>query len=196
MSHHPRSSAAIGAIAAVAAVAIAAPSAGTAAAIPAHAAGSCAAASSAPSPGQLDRAARATLCLLDQERARHGLRPLRANPRLAAAAGGHSADMVRRHYFSHTAPGNLSFATRIVRTRYVRGARGWSLGENIAWASGSGASPAAIVRMWMRSPGHRANVLAPGFREIGIGIAHGVPSTGGAGGGGGATYTTDFGRRS
>ena len=43
----------------------------------------------------------------------------------------------------------------------------------------------------MNSPGHRANILSGSFRAIGIGIAAGTPY----GGGGGATYTTDFGRR-
>ena len=47
-----------------------------------------------------------------------------------------------------------------------------------------------IVGDWMRSPGHRANILSPTFRAIGIGIANGTPSRDS-----GATYTTDFGRR-
>jgi uncharacterized protein YkwD len=42
----------------------------------------------------------------------------------------------------------------------------------------------------MNSPGHRGNILSRSFRSVGIGIAAGTPS-----GGGGATYTTDFGRR-
>jgi uncharacterized protein YkwD len=44
----------------------------------------------------------------------------------------------------------------------------------------------------MASPGHRANILAPRYREVGIGIAVGAPVRGS---GAGATYTTDFGRR-
>ena len=43
----------------------------------------------------------------------------------------------------------------------------------------------------MNSPPHRANILSSSFRSIGIGIAYGTPV-----GGGGGTYTTDFGRRS
>ena len=46
----------------------------------------------------------------------------------------------------------------------------------------------------MESPGHRANILRAEFREIGIGIAHGVPPTL-LPGERGATYTTDFGSR-
>ncbi len=90
--------------------------------------------------------------------------------------------MVRRHYFGHG-----DFAGRIRRAGY----RGWTLGENIAWGSLQWSTPAAIVDMWMHSPGHRANILRPQFREIGIGIAVGAPQrcVGGA-----ATYTTDFGK--
>jgi uncharacterized protein YkwD len=45
----------------------------------------------------------------------------------------------------------------------------------------------------MNSPGHRANILSHSYRSVGIGIAAGTPYGGGTGGG--ATYTTDFGRR-
>lgn len=148
------------------------------------------------SPAENPRAAhRATLCLLNQERAAHGLRPLRANGALASAASGHSHDMVRRSFFDHTAPGNVTFIDRIRRARYSpRGS--WSVGENIAWGSGSLAEPASIVANWMRSPGHRANILDGRFRSIGLGIARGVPIDASAAmARSGATYTTDFGSR-
>ena len=64
---------------------------------------------------------------------------------------------------------------RIRRTGYTSGARGWSLGENIAWGSGRLATAAQIHRAWMSSPGHRANILQRSFREIGIGIETGAP---------------------
>jgi uncharacterized protein YkwD len=133
---------------------------------------------------------RATLCVLNAERAKHRLRPLRLNRKLAAAARGHSGAMASRHFFSHNSLNGASFLERIRRTGYLRGARSWSVGENIAWGSGRLATPRAIGRAWMNSPGHRANILSRSFRAIGIGIAAGTPS-----GSGGATYTTDFGRR-
>jgi len=64
------------------------------------------------------------------------------------------------------------------------------VGENIAWGSGSLATPREIERGWMRSPRHRANILSQRFREIGAGVAAGTPERAG-----GATYTTDFGTR-
>lgn len=137
----------------------------------------------------------ATLCLLNRERAAHGLGPLRANDALTRAARGHSSNMVSRRFFDHTAPGNVTFVERIKRARYApRG--GWAVGENLAWGSGSLAQPLSIVASWMRSPGHRANILNGRFRAIGIGIARGIPiSASAAVARSGATYTTDFGSR-
>ncbi len=180
MSLHPR----LLAVALVsAAAAFAAPSAGAAQVHP------CAGVAAMPAAGALNATANATLCLLNEQRAEHDLRPLKLDAKLAVAAKGHSADMVKRSYFSHTAPGNVTFATRILRTHFASGAARWTIGENLAWGSGTTASPAAIVKMWMHSPEHRANILDPAYREIGIGIARGVPT----GHATGATYTTDFG---
>ncbi len=140
-------------------------------------------------------ATQAILCLLNRERAARGLVPLRRNEKLATAANGHSRDMVRRRYFAHTSPGRVTFARRIERTRYASGAAK-KLGENLAWGMGDPAAPSAIVRGWMQSPEHRANVLDPAFRSIGIGIAPGVPvATASSAAPTGATYTTDFGSR-
>jgi uncharacterized protein YkwD len=73
----------------------------------------------------------------------------------------------------------------------LSGARGWYVGENIAYGSGDRSSPRSIGSAWMNSPPHRANILRASFREIGIGLASGTPV-----GVRGATYTTDFGQRS
>ncbi|MEA2135191.1 MAG: hypothetical protein QOC68_3100 [Solirubrobacteraceae bacterium] len=136
----------------------------------------------------------AVLCLHNAERARHGLPKLRENWRLRSAASRHSARMVGSHFFDHTTPGGLTMAQRIRSTGYVNGAHAWSIGENIAWASGRLATAAQIHRSWMSSAGHRANILQRSFREIGIGIAPGVPVHLSASQSG-ATYTTDFGFR-
>jgi uncharacterized protein YkwD len=135
----------------------------------------------------------ATLCLLNRERARYRLRPLRLNDKLGSAAGRHSREMVDRRYFSHDSPDGTSCVQRMLDTHYVPPRTSWWLGENIGWGSATLAQPAALVRMWMNSPGHRANILDPHFRDVGIGIEPGVPVHGV---GGGATYTTDFGGHS
>lgn len=133
----------------------------------------------------------ATLCLLNRQRRAHGLRPLRASRTLGRAAVGLSHAMVVRRFFSHFAPwpgGDM--VSRLKRAGYVVPGLSWTAGENIAWGEGYLASARSTVNGWMHSPGHRANILNRTFREIGLGVAAGVPV-----GGRGATYTTDFGKR-
>src|SRR5215210_1550307 len=156
----------------------------------ASAAGACGAANAAASQASKRALVRATLCVLNAERTRHRLRPLRLNRRLSTAAQRHSRAMARKRFFSHTSLSGASFVDRIRSTGYLSGARSWVVGENIAYGSGSRSTPRSIGTAWMNSAGHRANVLSSSFRAIGIGIALGTPT-----GGGGATYTTDFGRR-
>jgi uncharacterized protein YkwD len=153
---------------------------------------SCANTTLQPAIGNLPLIRAAVLCLHNRERAARGLPALRENTRLRKAAKAHSDDMVARRYFAHDTLGGPDMATRILRTGYARG-QGWSLGENIAWGTGSLGNAAQIARAWMNSSGHRANILRREFREIGIGIAVGVPVAGG--GPSGATYTADFGVR-
>jgi uncharacterized protein YkwD len=136
----------------------------------------------------------ATRCLLNKKRRMQGLRRLRGNGRLHRAAGRHVADMAQNHSFSHTSISGASFLDRIRRTGYLRRVRSWSVGENIAWGTGELSTPRSIVAAWMRSPGHRANILSRRFREIGIGISYGAPVRSSARPA--ATYTTDFGQRS
>src|SRR4051794_29348503 len=119
---------------------------------------------------------RTTLCLLNAERKKHGLRKLRLSKRLSKAAVKHSRDMVHRDYFSHTSLSGASFVDRIRHTGYLSGAHAWTVGENLAWGSGSLSSPAQTVRAWMHSPGHRHNILTGRFRHIGIGIVVGAPA--------------------
>jgi uncharacterized protein YkwD len=135
----------------------------------------------------------ATVCLLNQRRAQHGLGRLRLSRPLALAASRHASDMARRDYFAHVSLGGANFVERIRRTGYLRAARTWLVGENLAWGTGQRAAPSSIVDAWMRSPGHRLNILTPDFREIGIGIAFDapVPTDNPAA----ATYATDFGTR-
>jgi uncharacterized protein YkwD len=72
----------------------------------------------------------------------------------------------------------------------MRGRRAWSIGENLAWGSGSRAQPAAIVQAWMDSPPHRRNLLDGHFSVVGLGVADGTPV---ASAPPGATFVADFG---
>lgn len=159
----------------------------------ATASAACAAAGAHPQRVSMSVARHATLCLINAERRKRGLRPLRHNARLAKAASRHARDMTRRKYFSHTSRGGSTFVDRILKARYVRSRRGrWVLGENLAWGSGRYATPASIVRSWMRSPGHRRNILDRRFRDIGIALVRRAPRRGHHHA---ATYVTEFGRR-
>ncbi len=53
------------------------------------------------------------------------------------------------------------------------GARGPMYGENLAWGVRSAATARHVVRGWMTSPGHRANLLRPGWQRIGLGVLKG-----------------------
>jgi uncharacterized protein YkwD len=151
----------------------------------------CASASATPSEVAKRTVVRATLCTLNAERARHGLRRLKLNKKLSAAARRHARDMVRRDYFAHDSLGGGTFLDRIRQTGYLKGASSWSVGENIAWGSHERSAPRAITAMWMNSAGHRANILSPTFREVGIGFSIGAPGAGGPA----ATYATEFGTK-
>jgi uncharacterized protein YkwD len=135
----------------------------------------------------------ATLCLINRQRAMHGEHPLRPNRRLRRAAQAHSASMASEDYFEHVGPRGQTPLARMRSVGYISSSRvGYEVGENIAWGTLRLASPRAIVAAWMASPGHRANILDPRYRETGIGVcahppsalAHGQP---------GAIYTQDFG---
>lgn len=116
---------------------------------------------------------------VNQVRADHDLRPLAVDRRLVRAARGHSATLLRSNVFTH---GDMT--TRLRRS----GAHGPLFGENLAWGVGRRSSAAAIVRGWLESPSHRANLLRPGFRRIGIGSLTGRF----AGYGGATVVTADF----
>ncbi|MET9367511.1 CAP domain-containing protein [Streptomyces griseoflavus] len=127
-------------------------------------------------PDGLDRTAREVIGLTNRARARAGLPPLSGDPRLTEAAQAHSADMVARDFYSHTAPDGSGPLERATAAGSARRA----VGENIACGQ---RSPAEVVEGWMNSPGHRANILAAGFTHIGVGFA---------GGGRAGTYWTQL----
>ena len=157
------------------------------------AAQACPSSNATPATATKRQIVRATLCELNGQRAHHGLRRLNLNWRLSRAARRHARDMARRNYFSHDTLGGGSFIDRIRRVGYLRGASRWIVGENLAWGSKGYSRPRAIMRMWMNSPGHRANILNGAFREIGIGVAYNAPVVGEGRPAG--TYATDFGMR-
>jgi uncharacterized protein YkwD len=131
----------------------------------------------------------AVLCLLNVERETRNLPRLRPNRALSGAAARYARRMVRDRFFSHDRP---ALTARVRSSGYVPPRGRWRVGENLAWGRGARADPRAIVRAWMKSAPHRHNVLNPRYRDVGIGLAPGVPV---AGEPHGATYVTEFGVR-
>ncbi|MFE6409190.1 CAP domain-containing protein [Streptomyces sp. NPDC057837] len=117
-------------------------------------------------PSGLERTAAAVTDLTNRARTRAGLPPLAVDPLLTAAARAHSADMVARAFYAHTAPDGSRPGDRAA----AAGSTLRAIGENIACGQ---RSPADVVEGWMNSPGHRANILRPEFTRIGIGFACG-----------------------
>lgn len=146
-----------------------------------------------PTPATTAAAQASTLCLVNNERVKRGLSPLAENSRLDGAATGHSNDMVVNHYFEHTSPLGSTLLSRIARSGYAPPGQPWTAGENIAWGTGALGTPESIVRAWMGSPGHRANILRSGFGEVGTGVVAAAPVAGLASPGG--TYTQEFAAR-
>ena len=144
-----------------------------------------------PSSENLRQVRSAVLCLLNQQRASRGLRKLRANAKLRRAAERHSRSMNRHDFFDHVSPSGTTPLQRVKAAGYLSGASSYSVGENIAWGEQRLSTPAEIMRAWMNSPGHKANILRGSFRHVGIGVSIGAPVAGG----GGATYTTAFGKK-
>ncbi len=146
-----------------------------------------------PSEANVVSVREATLCLINRERSRAGEQPLRPDGSLEDSAQGHSTSMALHGYFEHVSPGGSTPLSRMRESGYLSSSTpGYMVGENIAWGSGTDATPAAIVAAWMASPPHRSNILQGEFRDTGMGVSPHLPSSF-AGGQAGAIYTEDFG---
>ncbi len=143
-------------------------------------------AADADASARTDRVERSVVKRLNGIRARNGLGKLRLDRKLARAADVHSSDMVRADFFAHESSDGTPFQQRIaafVRRRET--------GETLAYLAASQHRKAArVVRLWMRSPGHRAALMTPRFRRIGVakrrGELYGQPS---------AVFTADLATR-
>ena len=115
---------------------------------------------------------RAMRCMLNFARRADGHRALHTRTaRLMRAADRKAADILRCGDFSHTACGR-AFTFHMRATAYATGCYG--AGENIAWGSGPLGTVRSIVRGWLHSDGHRANLLDPRFRDHGVALRRGT----------------------
>jgi uncharacterized YkwD family protein len=105
--------------------------------------------------------------LVNAERAKNGLAPLAHRADLSNVAQKKAMDMINSNYFSHTSP-NYGSPFDMMKTF---GISYQSAGENIAKGQ---TTPEAVMRDWMNSSGHRANILSRDFNAIGVGFYHGA----------------------
>ena len=135
---------------------------------------------------ELNKAEKLTLDLHNKTRKENGLKPLCMDPRLTKAAREHSKDMSRRGYFGHNSPKGESNGERLRRLGYD-----WSTtGENLAWGSGSFSTAKNRFQAWMRSKGHRLNILSEKYEQVGVGVVKGKSRKGSKEQ---TFYTVDFG---
>lgn len=127
-------------------------------------------AKSAPPP-QLKNAAqlvenpivKQVVAITNAYRQQAGLKPLRLNAQLTASAQAHTEDMALNDFFSHSGSNRSTIFDRAEQVNY-----NYSLvAENIAAGY---TTPTAVVKAWMDSPGHRANMMYPDLQEIGVGV--------------------------
>ncbi|MFJ9578131.1 CAP domain-containing protein [Streptomyces sp. NPDC101191] len=114
--------------------------------------------------------------LVNLERAKVGCVAIRSDSGLASLAGAFSADMAARNFFDHTDPDGASPWDRATKA----GISGLG-GENIARGQ---VDAAAVMKSWMASDGHRANILNCDYKVLGVGVHFGD---------GGPWWTQDFG---
>lgn len=107
---------------------------------------------------------------MNRVRVRHGLDELRLHPELARASSMRVAHMHEHNYFDHVGPDGTQPFSWIARTGY----RYTEAGENLAIGH---ASAADVVNGWMRSPGHRANILGR-YSDVGIAVSDSTPVRG------------------
>lgn len=103
---------------------------------------------------------------INAQRRKAGLAALAQNELLARAALLHSADMAARDYLAHDVPGGPTFVERVSTIGYPYR----EIAENAARGY---ATPQELVSAWMASPSHRATILNPAYRDIGIGLSVG-----------------------
>ena len=124
----------------------------------------------------------------------HNLQPLTSSPLLVQAASDHSQSMATKGFFAHTTPNSYVFWVRVERYFPSANYKYWETGENLVWASPKLTARRAVA-LWMKSPLHRANLLNPRYRQIGLAAVHSDGAPGVYGGQQATIITADFGVR-
>lgn len=103
---------------------------------------------------------------INKERVKYKLKPLQNNDKLAQVARRYSRQMAAQNFFSHTGADGSTLDKRV----QADGISYWVVGENLFTSTNIPQPVPAAVEGWMKSPGHRENILRPVFRETGVGV--------------------------
>jgi len=152
---------------------------------PVSAATGCEGADARPTPKTFAPAVLATVCLVNEERARAGLESLTLDMGLMAVGFGYARELVAEKFYGHIAPDGAILADRLSVIGYAP----YAAGENMYWGTAWLETPAEAVKGWMRSEEHRRNMFEAKYRRIGIGIAIGTPTLASPAG---VTYVAEF----
>jgi uncharacterized protein YkwD len=132
----------------------------------------------------VDNAEKAVFCLTNDQRVARGLPAYTRSASLGQAARNHANDAVTRKWWvngadPHTNPDGQGPGERARAAGYCPSGSA-QVHENVywGWGSPSGPTPRAAVTWWMNSPGHQANILHSGLKQIGLGVAKGAPQPG------------------
>ena len=117
-------------------------------------------AASAPAAVRVSPVEKAFVRAVNRVRAARRLAPVRLDPRLERAARAHTAEMLAQRFFAHGA---------VVRRLESFGVAGPRIGETLGWHTPSADAVRVVIRLWLRSPEHRAVLLRRGFVRVGVG---------------------------
>lgn len=117
---------------------------------------------------------KAVRCLINEVRSDRGLTKLKNQKQLRSVARKHSKFEAKSNCISHDCADG-SFDKRIKRSGYTDCNCSWSAGEVIGWRRLKASTAREMVDAWFNSPAHRANLLTPSRRDIGVGVVYGSP---------------------
>lgn len=103
----------------------------------------------------------------NEERIKQGLPPLKYNPALSQAAAAKAQDMFANNYWSHNSPQGKTPWDFFSQVNYSYSIAGENLAKDFY-------DTASMMRAWMKSPTHKANIVSTKYHEIGIGVVDGV----------------------
>lgn len=103
---------------------------------------------------------------INQVRQKNKLKPLQNNEKLAQVARNYSRQMAEENFFSHTGADGSTLEKRV----RAGGIYYWVVGENLFKSKNISQPVSPAIDGWMKSPGHRENILRPFFSETGVGV--------------------------